>query len=152
MIKPAISAITGSFAPQGMFVTVIIVIRRSFSFSIVRVAMIPGTPHPDPIRNGMNDFPERPNLRNIRSMIKATRAMYPQSSRIERNRNTIAICGANPIGAPIPPMIPSTTNDTNHSEHPAFSISDCTPGCIHSPKSVSFVQSVTIPPSDETAT
>ena len=128
MIKPAISAITGSFAPHGIFVTVIIVIRRSFSFSIVRVAMIPGTPHPDPMRNGMKDFPERPNLRKILSMMKATRAMYPQSSRIERNKNTIAICGANPIGAPRPPMIPSTTSDTSHSEQPTFSMNICTAG------------------------
>ena len=88
---PAISAITGSFAPQGINVVVIIVIRRSLSFSIVRVAMIPGTPHPEPIRNGMKLFPERPNLRKILSMINATLAMYPQSSRIERKKNTIAI-------------------------------------------------------------
>ena len=127
MIKPAISAITGSFAPHAIFVTVIIVIRRYFSLSIVRVAMITGKP-PDPIRNGMNDFPERPNLRKILSMIKATRAMYPQSSRIERNKNTIAICGANPIGAPRPPMIPSTTSDTSQSEQPTFSINVCTAG------------------------
>ena len=65
----------GSFAPQGMKVVVMIVMRRSFSFSIVRVAIIPGTPQPEEISIGMNDLPERPNLRKIRSMMKATRAI-----------------------------------------------------------------------------
>ena len=72
---PAISAMIGSFAPQGIKVVVMIVILRSLSFSIVREAMIPGTPQPVPISIGMKDLPERPNLRKIRSMINATRAM-----------------------------------------------------------------------------
>ena len=109
-------------------VVVIMVIRRSFSLSIVRVAIIPGTPQPEEIRNGINDFPESPNLRKMRSMMKATRAMYPQSSRIERNRKTIAICGTKPIGAASPPMIPSTTKDTSQPEAPALSSPCCTAG------------------------
>ena len=121
------------------------------SFSIVRVAMIPGTPHPEPIRNGMKLFPERPNLRKILSMINAILAMYPQSSRSERKKNTIAICGANPIGAPRPPIIPSTTSDTSQSAAPTFSKKPCTAGCIHAPTRVSLVQSVTVPPSEDTA-
>ena len=68
-------AINGTFAPQGMKVVVIIVIRRSRSFSIVREAIIPGTPQPVPISMGIKDFPERPNLRNIRSRTNAIRAM-----------------------------------------------------------------------------
>ena len=74
-IAPAIIAIKGIFAPQGIKVVVIIVMRRSLSFSMVRDAMIPGTPHPVPISIGIKDFPERPNLRKIRSMMNATRAM-----------------------------------------------------------------------------
>ena len=51
------------------------VILRSRSFSMVRLAMIPGTPQPVPISMGMKDFPDRPNLRKMRSMINATLAM-----------------------------------------------------------------------------
>jgi len=72
---PAIKAIIGSFAPQGIKVVVMIVILRSRSLSIVLDAITPGTPHPLPISIGMNDFPESPNLRNTRSMMNATRAM-----------------------------------------------------------------------------
>lgn len=65
-IAPATMAINGSFAPHGIKVVVMIVIRRSLSFSIVREAMIPGTPQPEPISIGIKDLPERPNLRNTR--------------------------------------------------------------------------------------
>ena len=71
----AIIEMMGSFAPQGMNVVVMMVMRRSRSFSMVREAMTPGTPQPVPIRIGMKDLPESPNLRKIRSKMKATRAM-----------------------------------------------------------------------------
>ena len=74
-IAPAIIAINGTFAPHGIKVVVMIVILRSWSFSMVLEAMIPGIPHPLPISIGIKDLPERPNFRKIRSMIKATRAM-----------------------------------------------------------------------------
>ena len=74
-IAPAIIAINGTFAPQGMNVVVIIVILRSRSFSMVREAIIPGIPQPVPISIGINDLPERPNLRNMRSSTKAIRAI-----------------------------------------------------------------------------
>ena len=88
---PAMVAITGSFAPHGIDVVVIMVILLSFSFSIVRVAIMPGTAQPDEIKKGIKLSPESPNLRKIRSMINATRAMYPQSSRMDKKKNTIAI-------------------------------------------------------------
>ena len=72
---PAIRAMIGSLAPHGINVVVIIVILRSLSFSIVREAMIPGTPQPEPISIGMNDLPERPNLRKILSIMNAIRAI-----------------------------------------------------------------------------
>ena len=65
----------GIFAPQGMKQVVMTVMRRSRSFSMVREAMTPGTPQPVPTSMGMKDLPDRPNLRKIRSMIKAIRAM-----------------------------------------------------------------------------
>ena len=72
---PANSAIIGSFAPHGMKVVVIMVILRSLSFSMVREAMMPGTPQPVPISMGIKDFPDNPNFRKILSMINATLAM-----------------------------------------------------------------------------
>ena len=57
---PPIRAITGSFAPQGTKVAVIMVSRLSLSFSMVREAMIPGIPQPDEIRSGMKLLPESP--------------------------------------------------------------------------------------------
>ena len=72
---PAIIPINGILAPQGMNVVVIIVIRRSRSFSIVRDAIMPGMPQPVPIKIGIKDLPERPKRRKIRSSTKAIRAM-----------------------------------------------------------------------------
>ena len=74
-IAPAIMAMKGTFAPQGMKVVVMMVIRRSRSFSMVRDAMMPGTPQPVPMSIGMKDLPERPNLRNTRSRTNAIRAI-----------------------------------------------------------------------------
>ena len=74
-IAPATMEMKGTFAPQGMNVVVMIVIRRSRSFSMVREAMTPGTPQPTPTSIGMKDLPDRPNLRKIRSSTKAIRAM-----------------------------------------------------------------------------
>ena len=58
-----------------MKVVVMIVMRRSLSFSIVREAITPGTPQPVPTIIGMKDFPDRPNLLKIRSMMNAILAM-----------------------------------------------------------------------------
>ena len=74
-IAPAIMAINGTFAPQGINVVVMMVMRLSRSFSMVREAMIPGTPQPVPMSMGINDLPLRPNLRNTRSSTNAIRAM-----------------------------------------------------------------------------
>ena len=65
----------GIFAPQGIMVVVMIVMRRSFSFSIVLVDMTAGTPQPEAMSIGMKDLPDRPNLRKMRSMMNATRDM-----------------------------------------------------------------------------
>ena len=107
----------GIFAPHGMNVVVMIVILRSRSLSMVRLAITAGTPHPVPINIGINDFPDKPNLRKIRSMIKATRAIYPQSSKIAKKKNKTNICGTKPMTAPTPPIIPSTINPCNQSAH-----------------------------------
>ncbi len=72
---PANIAITGSLAPQGIKEVVIMVMRRSRSFSMVRVAMIPGTEQPLPISMGMKLLPDSPKRRNTRSMMNAMRAI-----------------------------------------------------------------------------
>ena len=162
---PAISAIIGSFAPQGMKVVVIIVIFLSLSLSIVREAIIPGTPQPVPTSIGINDLPESPNLRKILSIMNATRAIYPQPSSIARNIKRSRICGTNPSTAPTPPTIPSSTRLLSQSAHPiafsAFSKNTGIPGitilsipkrCHSSPNSPSFAQSVSTPPSVVTDT
>ena len=110
------------FAPQGMNVARMIVMRLSRSFSIVRAAITAGTPHPLPTIIGMNDLPERPNLRKRRSMMNATRAMYPQSSRNARKRNTMVITGTKPSTVATPPHAPSLTRLTTVSFTPIFSI------------------------------
>ena len=74
-IAPAIIEIKGTFAPQGIKVVVMMVMRRSRSFSMVRDAMMPGMPQPVPIRIGIKDLPDRPKRRKIRSSTKAIRAM-----------------------------------------------------------------------------
>ena len=65
----------GILAEQGMKVVVIMVIFRSAGFSMVREAIMPGTPQPEPISMGMKDLPDRPNFRKARSRMKAIRAM-----------------------------------------------------------------------------
>ena len=43
--------------------------------SYTHLAITPGTPQPEPISMGMKLLPERPNLRKMRSMMKAIREM-----------------------------------------------------------------------------
>ena len=52
----------GIFAPHGIIVVVMMVMRRSISFSMVLVAMTAGTPQPEAMSIGMNDLPDRPKL------------------------------------------------------------------------------------------
>ena len=72
---PANRPMIGIFAPQGMKPVVIMVILRSRSCSMVRDAMIPGTPQPVATSMGIKLLPDRPKRRKMRSMIKAMRAI-----------------------------------------------------------------------------
>ena len=65
----------GILAPQGMKPVVMMVIFRSRSCSMVREAMMPGTPQPVATSMGMKLLPDSPKRRKRRSMMKATRAM-----------------------------------------------------------------------------
>ena len=64
---------TGSLAEQDMKGTSRMVMRRSFSFSMVRAPMMAGTEQPKPMSMGIKALPLRPNRRSSRSMIKAAR-------------------------------------------------------------------------------
>ena len=99
---PDTSAMMGIFAPQGIIVVVMTVMRRSFSFSMVLVAMTAGTPQPVAMSMGMKVLPESPKLRKMRSMTNATRARYPHASRNESSRNKMMSWGMNPMTAPTP--------------------------------------------------
>ena len=98
------------------------VILRSLSLDRVRVAIMAGTEHPKPISIGTKLRPERPIFLRSLSITKATRAMYPVSSKIERKKNRVTITGRKVMTLPTPLQIPSTTRE-------------CTTGLI--PKSVS---------------
>ena len=124
------------------------VIFLSRSFSIVRLAITPGTPHPVATRQGMKLFPERPNCLKIRSITNATRAMYPTSSRIERSRKRTNICGTKPITAPTPATIPSWISPYKTVPSSTWRIPRSVsknPG-THSPKITSLVKSVALVP------
>ena len=65
----------GSLAEQLMKGVSRMVIFRSRSLESVRVAMMAGTLHPNPMSMGTKLRPERPILRSSLSITKATRAM-----------------------------------------------------------------------------
>lgn len=89
----------------------IIVIRRSRREGSVRVDMTAGTEQPKPISRGTMLRPDRPILRSSLSMTKATRAMYPPSSRMERKKKSTVIMGMKLSTLPTPVKIPSTRRD-----------------------------------------
>ena len=67
----AIMPYTGSLAEQDMKGISRMVMRRSFSFSMVRAPMMAGTEQPKPISIGIKALPLRPNRRKSRSMMNA---------------------------------------------------------------------------------
>ena len=85
----------------------IIVILRSLSEGSVLVDMTAGTVHPNPMRSGTIDLPDRPILRRILSMKNAMRAMYPESSRSDRKKNIVTTIGMKLKTDPTPEKIPS---------------------------------------------
>ena len=86
-----------------------IVICRSLLEESVRLAITPGTVQPKPINIGTILRPESPIFLSSLSMINATRAIYPLSSRIDKKKNKVTIIGKKlktvPTPLKIPPMI-----------------------------------------------
>ena len=104
----------GNFAPHEKKGITRIVATRSFSSDSVRVFIMAGTLHPNPMIMGMNDRPDSPNRLKILSSTNAMRAIYPVSSRTENHINNISICGRKPSTANSPPSTPSATNPDSH--------------------------------------
>ena len=73
--------------------------------------MTAGTVHPKPISIGTKLLPDNPIFLKILSMIKATRAIYPVSSRIERKKNSVTITGRKLNTLPTPFAAPSITSE-----------------------------------------
>ena len=83
----------GSSAPHEKNGESIMVSRRSFSSSNAFVAIMPGTAQPKHIRSGMNALPDSPNRLHARSSMNATRAIYPVSSSMDKNKYNSITCG-----------------------------------------------------------
>ena len=77
---PIIIIYIGRRAEHDMNGSIIMVISRERRLSMVLVAMMAGTLQPKPITKGMNDFPWSPIPCISLSMMKAARAIYPESS------------------------------------------------------------------------
>ena len=73
--------------------------------------MMAGTEQPNPNKRGINARPDNPNLLIISSMTKATRDIYPLSSRKARARKRIKIFGRKVRIPPTPEIIPSTIKE-----------------------------------------
>lgn len=87
------------------------VMRRSRRDGRVLVDMTAGTEQPKPISMGTILLPERPILRRSLSMTKATLAIYPPSSRMERKKKRTIIMGMKLKTLPTPVKMPSTRRD-----------------------------------------
>ncbi|OPZ97524.1 MAG: hypothetical protein BWY70_01477 [Bacteroidetes bacterium ADurb.Bin408] len=80
--------------------------KRSFLFSMVRVAIIAGTLQPKPMISGINDLPCKPILCMSLSIINTARAIYPVSSISEIKKNSSKILGRKTTTPPTPLMMP----------------------------------------------
>ena len=101
----------GSFAVQLINGVKRIVIFRSLSDGSVLLAMTPGTVQPKPTSIGTMLLPDSPSFLRSLSMIKATLAMYPLSSKRDRKKNRVTIIGRKLNTPPTPPKIPSITRE-----------------------------------------
>ncbi len=108
----------------------------SVLFSNVLVAIIAGTLHPNPIIRGINDFPCNPILCINLSIIKAARAIYPESSIKEIKKNNIKIFGKKTITPPTPAIIPSTSKSRRG---PSFRLLLIRLPSVETPDSIQFI-------------
>ena len=83
------------------------VICRSRLLDRVLVDMMAGTEQPKPMSMGTKLLPDRPIFRKSLSMTKATRAIYPESSRMDRKKNRVTTMGKKLSTLPTPANTPS---------------------------------------------
>ena len=76
----------GSRAEHDMKGLMRMVMMRLERLSMLRLDIMAGTLHPNPMTNGMNDLPCSPMRCIILSMMNAARAIYPESSMNEMHR------------------------------------------------------------------
>ena len=95
---PANSAMTGSFAPQGMKGASMAVARRSRSLRMVRQAITPGIAQPVPTTKGITDLPERPTFLKTGSRTTVEHKISPTSG----GANLCFLRLRHKIGFPIP--------------------------------------------------
>ena len=74
--------------------------------------------------------------------MKAILAIYPESSRIAKNKKISAICGTKPNTEPTPPIIPSLIKLINGAAQPIDLRKVSTAGGIIFVNNTSFTQSV----------
>ena len=77
----------------------------------MRLAITAGTVQPKPISIGTMLRPERPMRRRSMSITKATRAMYPLSSKKERKKKSTTMVGTKLTTLPTPLKMPSITSE-----------------------------------------
>ena len=115
-MAPAMAVNIGNFAPQeknGITRTVAVL---SLSSARVLVFIIAGTEQPKPIIIGINALPESPNFLNALSSINAIRAIYPESSSMEKNRKSTRIGGRKESTAFNPSITPSLSRHIAHGD------------------------------------
>ena len=100
-----------SFAEQLINGVRRIVILRSRSEGNVLLAITPGTVHPKPTSIGTILLPESPIFLSSLSITKATLAIYPLSSSIDKKKNSVTMIGRKLRTLPTPVKIPSITRD-----------------------------------------
>ena len=71
--------------------------------------MTAGTVHPNPINKGTILLPDNPIFLNSLSIKKATRAIYPLSSIIDKKKNSVTMIGKKDKTEPTPAKMPSIT-------------------------------------------
>ena len=101
----------GSLAEQLINGVRSMVILRSLSDGSVLLAITPGTVQPKPISIGTILLPDRPIFLSSLSITKATLAIYPLSSNMDRKKNSVTIIGRNASTLPTPLKIPSITSE-----------------------------------------
>ena len=78
------------------------------------MTIIPLTPQPEETKKEITLLPDKPKRKKGLSKIKATRDIYPQSSKRQRRKNNKKTCGTKVKTVPTPAKIPSKIKLLSH--------------------------------------